>query len=69
MIFIQVFDVSEVGRNDAADNDTIDGDKVGDSGTFDLEFGSDDRAENGHVEREFIYVEAEIGDVEREFVD
>ena len=37
----------------AVGNDTIDGDKVGDSETFDFEFGDDDAAEKGDVEREF----------------
>ena len=44
---------SECGRNDA-DNDTIDGDKVGDSEIFDLEIESDDTVENGDIEREFV---------------
>ena len=41
---------SECGRNDA-DND---GDKDSDSETFDSKFGSDDTAENGDIEREFV---------------
>ena len=48
----KIDDDPECGRNDAVGNDTIDGDKVGDSETSDFEFGDDNAAENGDVERE-----------------
>ena len=76
----KIDDDPELGRNDAVGNDTIDGDKVGDSETFDFEFGAYDAAENGDVKREFgdsetlesgygSDVAAENKDVDREFVD